>query len=65
MSLADLARSLAEAPRALTVYGAPEGHDAATIGALVADTWLMFAATTLACSALPTRSPSSIPTCRC
>ncbi len=39
-SLTDLARSLAEAPRALTIYGAPEGHDAATIGALVADTWL-------------------------
>jgi transcription-repair coupling factor (superfamily II helicase) len=36
----DLAGSLAAAPRALTFYGAPEGHDAATIGALVSDTWL-------------------------
>ena len=31
-----LARS-AEQPRAVTLFGAPEGHDAATIGALVAD----------------------------
>ncbi len=35
--LAQLARSLAEAPRAVTLFGAPEGHDAATIGALLAD----------------------------
>src|SRR6185312_8346968 len=40
MNLLNLARSLAEAPRALTVYGAPEGHDAAAIGALVETTWL-------------------------
>src|SRR5581483_2727705 len=40
IALADLARSLAETPRALTVCGAPEGHDAATIGALVEGTWL-------------------------
>ena len=43
-SPANLARSLAEQPRAVTLYGAPEGHDAATIGALLADsgvgTWL-------------------------
>jgi len=32
----DLARSLAEAPRTVTLSGAPEGHDAAAIGALVA-----------------------------
>ncbi len=42
--LANLARSLAEKPRAVTLFGAPEGHDAATIGALLADgeavTWL-------------------------
>jgi transcription-repair coupling factor (superfamily II helicase) len=41
---AALARSLAEAPRAVTLFGAPEGHDAATIGALLRDsgvgTWL-------------------------
>jgi len=35
--LAALARSLAEEPRAVAVFGAPEGHDAATIGALLAD----------------------------
>src|SRR5437016_1068180 len=43
-SVNDLARSLAEAPRALTLFGAPEGHDAATIGALLkggaAKSWL-------------------------
>ena len=32
-----LARALAEHPRAVTLYGAPEGHDAAAIGALVAE----------------------------
>jgi len=32
--LADLARSLAKRPRAVTLFGAHEGHDAATIGAL-------------------------------
>jgi len=32
-----LARSLAEQPRAVALFGAPEGHDAATIGALLAD----------------------------
>jgi transcription-repair coupling factor (superfamily II helicase) len=40
----ELARSLAEQPRAVTLFGAPEGHDAAAIGGLVADigrkTWL-------------------------
>jgi transcription-repair coupling factor (superfamily II helicase) len=39
-----LARSLTEEPRAVSLYGAPEGHDAATIGALIdagaAETWL-------------------------
>jgi transcription-repair coupling factor (superfamily II helicase) len=42
--LSPLARSLAERPRAVTLFGAPEGHDAATIGGLLADsggeTWL-------------------------
>jgi transcription-repair coupling factor (superfamily II helicase) len=33
--LATLARSLAARPRAVTLFGAPEGHDAATIGSLV------------------------------
>ncbi len=32
--LARFARSLAEVPRAVALFGAPEGHDAATIGAL-------------------------------
>jgi transcription-repair coupling factor (superfamily II helicase) len=35
-SIAKLARSLAEHPRAVTLFGAPEGHDAATIGTLLA-----------------------------
>ena len=43
-SLSKLARSLAEEPRAVTLFGVPEGHDAATIGGLFAesggDTWL-------------------------
>jgi len=34
--LQKLASSLGESPRALTLFGAPEGHDAATIGALLA-----------------------------
>src|SRR5690348_7531370 len=42
--LTDLAHSLAEAPRALTLFGAPEGYDAATVGALLAgvgaESWL-------------------------
>jgi transcription-repair coupling factor (superfamily II helicase) len=42
--LADLARSLAEHPRAVALFGAPEGHDAATIGGLLGrggvETWL-------------------------
>ena len=42
--ISNLARSLAERPRAVTLFGAPEGHDAATIGGLVgagaAQTWL-------------------------
>src|SRR5205823_2885857 len=40
----DLARSLAGQLRAVTLFGAPEGHDAATIGSLVeggaAEAWL-------------------------
>ena len=43
-SLPNLARSLAERPRAVTLFGAPEGHDAATIGSLLGhgrvETWL-------------------------
>src|SRR5712692_8642028 len=43
-ALAALARSLAEQPRAVALFGAPEGHDAATIGGLVeggaAQSWL-------------------------
>ena len=35
--LADLARSLAERPRPVTMYGAPEGYDAAAIGDVVAE----------------------------
>ena len=40
----EFARSLSEHPRAVTLFGAPEGHDAATVGALLAkggaETWL-------------------------
>src|SRR6266851_4315459 len=43
-ALAALARSLAEQPRAVALFGAPEGHDAATIGGLLGrggiETWL-------------------------
>jgi transcription-repair coupling factor (superfamily II helicase) len=35
--LAHFAHSLAEHPRAVTLFGAPEGHDAATIGRLAAE----------------------------
>jgi transcription-repair coupling factor (superfamily II helicase) len=35
-ALYDLARVLAEKPALLTLFGAPEGHDAATIGAVLA-----------------------------
>jgi transcription-repair coupling factor (superfamily II helicase) len=42
--LTQLARSLVGHPRTVTLFGAPEGHDAATIGALLGDgggaTWL-------------------------
>ena len=37
-SLSDLARSLASRPRAVRLFGAPEGHDAAAIGTLLAET---------------------------
>src|ERR1043166_7530956 len=44
LSLSTLARSLAEQPRAITLFGAPEGYDAAAVGALLAEgkagTWL-------------------------
>jgi transcription-repair coupling factor (superfamily II helicase) len=35
--LRKLAHSLADRPSALALYGAPEGHDAATVGTLIAD----------------------------
>jgi transcription-repair coupling factor (superfamily II helicase) len=38
--LSDLACSLAQRPRAVTLFGAPEGYDAAAIGGLVAGHWL-------------------------
>ena len=38
--LADLARSLGQRPRAVTLFGAPEGYDAAAIGNLAAARWL-------------------------
>jgi transcription-repair coupling factor (superfamily II helicase) len=44
MSLADLNRILGDLPRRVTLFGAPEGHDAATLGALQRaakrDAWL-------------------------
>src|SRR6188508_2042941 len=36
-TLRSLALSLTSQPRAVTLYGAPEGHDAATLGTLLAD----------------------------
>src|SRR5204862_2529067 len=36
-ALQNLARSLAERPRSVTLFGAPEGYDAAAIGDLVAE----------------------------
>ena len=38
--LQELAGSLAQRPREVTLFGAPEGHDAAAIGGLVARRWL-------------------------
>jgi transcription-repair coupling factor (superfamily II helicase) len=38
--IGDLSRSLRELPRAVTLFGAPEGYDAAAIGNLVAGHWL-------------------------
>jgi transcription-repair coupling factor (superfamily II helicase) len=35
ISLTDLARALAERPRPIALFGAPEGHDAAAIGTLL------------------------------
>src|SRR5437870_9494697 len=40
IALADLARSLGQRPRAVTLFGAPEGYDAAAIGNLVAGQWV-------------------------
>ena len=37
---AELSRSLAQRPRAVTLFGAPEGYDAAVIGNLVSEQWL-------------------------
>src|SRR5438067_9127694 len=36
-AITELARSLAEEPRAVTLFGAPEGHDAAMVGRLAAE----------------------------
>src|SRR5438477_11128419 len=36
-ALRDLARSLAEGPRSVILFGAPEGYDAAAIGDIVAE----------------------------
>jgi transcription-repair coupling factor (superfamily II helicase) len=36
----DLARSLEQRPRAITVFGAPDGYDAATIGNFIGRRWL-------------------------
>ena len=38
--LADIARSLGQRPRAVTLFGAPEGYDAAAIGVLATGRWL-------------------------
>src|SRR5215469_2269479 len=39
-ALSDIANSLRERPREITLFGAPEGYDAAAIGGLVAGRWL-------------------------
>ena len=39
-TLQDLARSVSQRPRAVTLLGAPEGYDAAAIGNLVIGQWL-------------------------
>src|SRR6201984_2730257 len=36
----DLARSLEQRPRAITLFGAPDGYDAATIGNFIGRRWL-------------------------
>jgi transcription-repair coupling factor (superfamily II helicase) len=38
--LTDLAQSLAQQPRAVPLFGAPEGYDAAAVGTLAAGPWL-------------------------
>src|SRR6201985_334565 len=39
-ALEDFVRSLGQRPRAVTLFGAPEGYDAAAIGTLTAGRWL-------------------------
>ncbi|MGC2204166.1 MAG: hypothetical protein WA633_28985, partial [Stellaceae bacterium] len=39
-SLTDLSASLTQRPRPVTLFGAPEGYDAAAIGNLVSGRWL-------------------------
>ena len=67
--LATLARSLAEQPRAVTLFGAPEGHDAATIGGFLAEAaarrGCMSAATTAGWRGSPRRSGFFIPGSTC
>ena len=38
--LTEIVRSLGQRPRAVTLFGVPEGYDAATIGSLAAGRWL-------------------------
>src|SRR5947208_15717029 len=38
--LTDLSRSLGQRPRAVTLFGAPEGYDAAAIGKLATGRWV-------------------------
>src|SRR5947207_2238383 len=39
-AISELAFSLTQRPRAVTLFGAPEGYDAAAIGTLAAGPWL-------------------------
>src|SRR6266436_6144927 len=41
-AMQDLARSLSERPREVTLFGAPEGYDAAAIGGIVAEALAFF-----------------------
>src|SRR5260221_2801885 len=38
--LTEIVQSLGQRPRAVTLFGVPEGYDAATIGSLAAGRWL-------------------------